>query len=355
MSTANESAAHHPVRSDPSDDTTDGDVRVIYIAGIGRSGSTMLCRTLGLVDGFVATGELMRVLGRGLLNGDLCSCGAPVRTCNLWVGVRSHLERHHPELNYPALERTRKRVTEGWEFLRYLFVPAGRAALDRELDDYRRFLSILYRSVRAVTGARVIVDASKNLLFARLLSETPGIRMSILHLVRDSRGVAHSLGRRQVRPGLHGPPEYFRQQGPVLASILWTAANLMTERTAKRTHGYHRVRYEDFVRDPSATVRTIVELMDGAAVPLPHVSGRSVRLGMDHLIASNPNRSRRGDIELREDAAWRDDPNAARRWLVTGLTLPLLRRYGYSALPRVDPRPGMAGRAPVRRSEPGTS
>lgn len=43
-------------------------VRVLYIAGIGRSGSTLLARALGEVDGFVAAGEVMHFFGRGLVN-----------------------------------------------------------------------------------------------------------------------------------------------------------------------------------------------------------------------------------------------------------------------------------------------
>lgn len=57
------------------DDRDAGPVHVLYIAGMGRSASTLLCRTLGSVEGFVGTGELMRIVDRGVASGDLCSCG----------------------------------------------------------------------------------------------------------------------------------------------------------------------------------------------------------------------------------------------------------------------------------------
>ena len=63
------------------------EVHVLYIAGIGRSGSTLLCRTLGSVEGYLGTGELMRILGRGVTSGDQCSCGEAVGTCDLWGAV----------------------------------------------------------------------------------------------------------------------------------------------------------------------------------------------------------------------------------------------------------------------------
>lgn len=319
-----------------SDDGDAEAVHVLYIAGMGRSGSTLLCRTLGSVEGFVGTGELMRIIDRGVATGDLCSCGTAVNTCEIWSEVLEDLEKRCPDLDLARLERTRKRITEGWEFLRYLFLPAGLSGFERDLEDYRSFLSALYRSVRAVTGARVVVDASKNLLFAMLLTETPGVTVSILHLIRDSRGVAHSWARKTRRPGTHARQEYFRQLGPVLSSILWSTAQLTAEWLGERAVRSIRVRYEDFVAAPSITVSRI---LDGLGSPrrisdTAHVDGTSVRLGMDHLVASNPNRSQRGVIELREDLAWRCDRRLLRRWLVTGLTMPLLRRYGYRIRPR---------------------
>jgi Sulfotransferase family len=317
------------------------DVHVLYIAGIGRSGSTLLCRTLGSVDGLLATGELMRILGRGVINGDLCSCGAPVANCDFWRAVLADLEGRCPDLDLERLEHTRKRVTEGWELLRYLFLPNENTDLGRALEEYRQFLSALYGSIQNVTGSQVVVDASKNLLFARLLTETPGVKLTFLHLVRDSRGVAHSLMRKQRRPGTANRREYFRQQGPLLGSILWSTAHVTTERLAVRTSRLIRVRYEDFVSDPAATVSGVLDRLDPVGGPsLPsHVNGRSVRLGRDHLIASNPNRAARGVVTLREDAAWRHEMTPVRQWLVTSLTAPLLRRYGYRVRPGREPEP----------------
>jgi hypothetical protein len=314
------------------------DVSVLYIAGIGRSGSTLLCRTLGAVPGFVGTGELMRIIDRGMGTGDYCSCGDTVANCDLWGRVWSRIDQHAPAFDFARLEQTRKRITEGWGFLPYLFLRNQPEETMRDLDEYRRFLTVLYRSIRAVSGARVIVDASKNLLFLKMLTETPGVRLQVLHLVRDSRGVAHSLMKRQPRPGTAGRQEHFRQFGPVLGPILWSTAQITTETFRRKAATFVRVRYEDFVANPRATIERVVQEVCPTDTPeaLEHVDRHSVRLGVDHLIASNPNRSRRGTIDLREDVAWRSEMSAARRSIVTSLTFPLLLRYGYRTLPYSD-------------------
>ena len=64
-----------------------GPVSVLYIAGPGRSGSTLLDTMLGQIDGFVSVGELRNLWARGLGDGWPCGCGAAVRDCPFWSSV----------------------------------------------------------------------------------------------------------------------------------------------------------------------------------------------------------------------------------------------------------------------------
>lgn len=307
------------------------DVHVLYIAGIGRSGSTLLCRALGSVPGFVGAGEVMRVFRRGILHGDDCGCGIPIPRCDLWGGVLDELRRSCPDFDPERVESLRYRVTEGPEMLRYMFLPATLGGVRPELRRFQSLLTILYRAVLAVTGARVIVDSSKNAAYARLLTETRGITLTVVHLIRDARGVTHSLARRRERPGTNGRSEYFALRGPVAGSALWNGAQLMSESLRERVPRFVRVRYEDFVEAPAGTMERILGALGRSndASALAHVGAGSVRLDGHHLIASNPNRSTHGEILLREDVAWRHEMAAGRRRVVTGLTLPLLLKYGY--------------------------
>ena len=60
---------------------------VLYIAGTGRSGSTVLANILGEVDGVFTAGEVRYLWQRGLREGRLCGCGVPVRECPVWGDV----------------------------------------------------------------------------------------------------------------------------------------------------------------------------------------------------------------------------------------------------------------------------
>jgi hypothetical protein len=62
----------------------------------------------------------------------------------------------------------------------------------------------------------------------------------------------------------------------------------------------------------------------------PFLGERTVALSPTHSVKGNPNRFRTGIVDLRLDDEWRHAMRPSERRLVTTLTLPLLRRYGYA-------------------------
>ena len=59
-------------------------MRVLYIAGLGRSGSTLLSRLLGQVDGICALGEAHHIWRTGAPRAaadELCGCGRSYAQC----------------------------------------------------------------------------------------------------------------------------------------------------------------------------------------------------------------------------------------------------------------------------------
>ncbi len=70
---------------------TDERIKVLYIAGVGRSGSTILGALLGQVEGFFFAGELGALFER--VAERLCGCGEMVEECRLWREVFDAGER----------------------------------------------------------------------------------------------------------------------------------------------------------------------------------------------------------------------------------------------------------------------
>jgi hypothetical protein len=54
-----------------------------------------------------------------------------------------------------------------------------------------------------------------------------------------------------------------------------------------------------------------------------------VTLGVNHTVMGNPMRLDQGPVRLRLDDRWKTSMGRMHRGIVTALTQPLLRRYGY--------------------------
>ena len=74
--------------------------KIILIAGHSRSGSTLLDRLLGEMDGFVTVGELRCLWIRGLIDDQLCGCGAAFQSCEHWRGIVADLPVHESCKSY---------------------------------------------------------------------------------------------------------------------------------------------------------------------------------------------------------------------------------------------------------------
>lgn len=70
-----------------TDDAAAQPVRLLYLAGIGRSGSTLLERLLGEVPGVCSLGEVTHLWRRGVLRNERCGCGTPFLDCPFWRKV----------------------------------------------------------------------------------------------------------------------------------------------------------------------------------------------------------------------------------------------------------------------------
>jgi hypothetical protein len=309
---------------------------VLYIAGTGRSGSTVLANILGEVDGVFAAGEVRYLWQRGLKEGRLCGCGLTVRECPVWSKVLAMAgELDDPERVdriVSMLQRT-GRIRNLPGVLAGTVVSRLDPAEAHSLAPARAALGELYAAIATVTGCRVIVDSSKLPAYANVLAATPGIDLRVVHLIRDPRGAAHSWSSRKTLAD-GAARAHMEQIGPAKSAVLWDVWNVAGGVLFKGgPDRYLRLRYEDFVADPPAAVHRILAMVRMADAELPFVNDHEARTSPNHSVAGNPDRLRHGVITLRSDDRWRSAMAPRNRRLVSTLTSPLLLRYGYPLRP----------------------
>ena len=305
-------------------------VKVLYIAGCERSGSTILQNVLGQTEGFFAAGELRNIWLR-LLGNKRCGCGVPLRDCEVW---RSVLEEAFGGVDrVDAQEMARLRKIARNRHLPLMLWPAGKRELMSRLNEYPATLETLYRAIQATTGSRVIVDSSKSPLYGQVLGLLPSIDLYVVHIVRDPRGVEYSRLRRKES----GHSNY-TDHNLLRSSLVWDISNLTEEVFGRRLPGRHlTVRYEDFVQTPKEQVNRVLRLLGEDVPQPPFLHERLVSLDATHTVGGSPSRRRTGEIELRLDEEWKAKMEQKDKIAVTALTWPLLLRYGYPSARNIGP------------------
>jgi GT2 family glycosyltransferase len=318
-----------------------GRTTVVYLGGFGRSGSTLVERFLGAAPGWVNVGELVDLARSVAPHDELCGCGCSFSTCPLWGRVGDVAFGGWSDEVFDRM-RTAHRAAARQRHLPGLLRTSTRPS--PELVSLRADYAAIYGAVAEVTGATVVVDASKGPALGQALAGAPGIDLRMLNIVRDPRAVAWSWQREVVRPhDVTGTDQMWRI--PVhRAAAQWSALQVEMELVSRLGHRPGaRMRYEDFVKDP---VSTVVEATAALGVPvravdLPVLPDGSIVLEPSHGLSGNPSRFRSGTIRLRSDESWASEMPPRAKAVVAGLTLPLLRGYGY-----VGPRTSSA--APAR-------
>ncbi len=302
-------------------------IKVLYIAGWGRSGSTLLHDILGQLDGCFAAGELQHIWDRSLSQNRHCGCGRPFRDCELWHEIFLRGFGGVENIDQTRLTELSQRIrTRHLPWLRF-----GRpeARLRRDGAPYLQALARLYSSIHEVSGAELIIDSSKSPTYAYQLSLLPGIELSVVHVVRDPRAVAHSWQRRKLEPD---SGQMMQRFGPTKSTLMWCLWNLgITGVLLARSARHTLLRYEDFVASPRHALEAVVTTFELDPSQLPFsASEHHVHLHPNHATTGNPDRFARGLVHLKQDRAWETEMPASARRLVTLLSRPLLARYGYS-------------------------
>jgi len=252
--------------------------RVVFIASLGHSGSTLLDLVLGGHSAIVGLGEVGRSID--LPNGGpatdlpLCSCGKTARDCGFWGTVLPRLT-HEPNAN-----------------------------------ELRRYEVVLDTFAETFGPDSILVDSSKYLRWLRVLATLGSVDLRVLFLVRDVRSFTVSEIDNVARKRAAGQP--YRGIGPFTAFRRWHAENRKTEAflTASGLPVF-RLGYEELCLAPERIVPKICQFLD-----LPHEpSMLSLERSRSHILRGN---------RMRHDAARRAvgyDPRwfVRREWMLPAL------------------------------------
>ena len=309
--------------------TTDA-VRVMYIGGVPRSGSTLTDLMMHRLPDHTAVGELHYLWRNGVLLNGLCSCSNPFAECPFWsevgqlaYGGWDQIEIERVLTLIESVDRTDR--------IPLIMSPRRPAGFARRLAEYQALLVPLYRAIVKVSGSNVVVDSSKRPSLAFILAADDNIDLSILHVLRDPRGVAFSFAKHvQLAPGA-GDTDTMPKRTSRKVGRQWVTVNALISLAATINGASLRIRYEDLVSDPKGVMRQVArsEGIADADLDLSWLTEAGMAVPETHVVAGGRIRLHDGLMPLRIDDAWRREmPSGARR-TVAAMTLASRLRYGY--------------------------
>lgn len=314
-----------------------GVTRVLFLGGLGRSGTTLLERLMDRHPGVAALGEVVHLWQRALKDDELCGCGERFHDCPFWGEVGARAFGGWDRVDADRVLSLRDRVDRSRRIPK-LASGLASAAWKQDLHEYVGYYERLYAAAARVSGSEVVLDSSKQASLPYCLATSELIDLRVVHCLRDSRAVAYSWGQEVLRP--ESNPESSTDEGrqmhrfsPGVAGFYWLLHNAEIDWFGRRHGGTLRLRYEDWVKDPRGSLEDVRRF--AGLAPSGELSGDLSGSGLEfelaasHTCSGNPMRFTQGPIRLRTDDRWRQQMSRRDVATVSALTWPLLRRYGY--------------------------
>lgn len=311
-------------------DAPDTPIHVVYVVGSGRCGSTLLDRLLGAESGCIAVGELNRIWKTGMVLNSLCSCGNRFRECEYWSKVTTRAFGNWNADDGSRLHALRKQI------VRYRKIPAmlrwqrEGIPLSGPVAQYAEATVNLYRAIRDISGSNTIIDSSKNCIFPFFLASLPQLKITVVHLIRDSRAVAYSWGKIKARTPGDSPTENSLMPRYSSMHSAWdwdisngVGASLQWMPKIK----YMRIKYEDMVTDLESVYSKVLSHI-GASL----ATSDGIMKEPSHspcIFSGNPMRFNQGEITIRPDLEWQQQMKWSSKAVVSLLTFPGLIVYRY--------------------------
>jgi hypothetical protein len=304
-------------------------LRVVYLAGSGHTGSTLLALFLDAHPRIVSVGEtaFKRSRQRKERTDLTCTCGASYVECSFWRRVFQGVNdagfdfspsewsndfRYKGRIAHRLFSRHARKPF--WRLVHRAATAVFPGHFER-MDRVRRVNVELVRTVLSVAGADVFFDTSKRAFRLHHLLQAEELDLKVVTLVRDVRGYASSAKR--------------RGQSVADAARTWRIDQENFEDLTRDLPQDRRMllRYEDVCGDPRTWLKRLHAFCGVEPIDPPE----AVCSREHHVIGNNMRRT--DTIRIRLDDKWQTLLNRDEQARALAIAGPLHARFGYAGRP----------------------
>ena len=308
---------------------TKRDRKILYIAGYGRSGSTLLERILGSHEKLFGAGELWRLPGMLSKCDWTCSCGEEVDECEFWGEIFTELTK------LDVAPEEWQKIQERKESLIHFLDHLRRGLSDGNRKSYEELTRSLFEEIfcQLPRSVSYLIDSSKTSRksFFRpiTLSRIAGLDVKVIHLIRDGRGCMWSNLKGSNRKMEKGEDPHLAFAA-LRTAISWPLTNSGADlfKKLEGSENYLRLTYESFVNRPKESLELIGGFVELDFTRQIDMLEKGKPIPSTHQLAGNRLRKKKS-IVLREDDEWKQKLNRWHNFLFWLLDWPWALKYGY--------------------------
>jgi hypothetical protein len=258
-----------------------------------------------------------------------CSCNQPFDKCALWSKILDCYPAKDRKITLYHLQQTFLN-NEGWKGL---FNSILGATKTNQLSEYQTKVSIFYSRIFSVLSNKYIVDSSKTARGASgrpaVLNKICGLKIKLVHLTRDPRGVYYSVCKGSNERMELGKATNNVFKG-IKAVIGWATSNLacLLNSFVLGRDNYLHLRYENLIINPQ---RELIRLGNFLNLDMTPVINKIQNDGIfmpGHIIGGN-RMSRSGTIRFKPDLSWQHNMPFWKKSLVWLAAWPMVMFFGY--------------------------
>jgi len=287
-------------------------IKLIYLLGAGRSGTTALATILGNNKAIHTIGEMHQFYDhlRGKKN---CSCGELLSNCDFWSQVIAELPTQI------VLEPNKiQNISDQLEY--HSSLPKHLLGIHNlnDIKTYNFFQSSILQPTLEISNSSYLLDSAKYLGRYLALKKNADLEITGIYLVRDVRGVVNSF-QKKVQSS----------RKPLSAIFYYLSVNIVAEFIYLRNkRSILKIRYEDLIHYPINTLDKIEKKLE---VDLSEVKQKIIdknTFGIGHIIGGN-RLKHNSSIVFTSDEKWKEHIPRHKQFLYYLLAFPimLINRY----------------------------
>ncbi len=285
--------------------------KIIYIAGYGRSGSTVLDILLGNHQGIVSLGEVTNLF-QSEIDRKRCSCGSFYNECPMWSRIINVARKSNPSI-WDTTSEIVLSVESARSVIASLLDHPFQSQSSRTIREiYCEGMRRLFATIRNMTQVSTVVDSSKTAWRAigrpYALFALCGFDVRVIHLIRDGRAVMWSTMKGSDPDIEHDQAKKSTLRG-YQKVLSWAAINILTALILKKLpkDKVFRLHYEDLVDRPEEILDKIGEFINADMRELQERVTQKNVFKVGHLLRGNRIARQKEAITIIADYSWKQN------------------------------------------------